>query len=208
VALNELLAAPRRSRDIYIFHDTDEALDASWSNDRIALEGHGFDVSVVRERTGLVLHPFDLATNKVLALVGRLEPRDWVDVIECDARLQPLGYLAWAACGKDPGFGPKAILAEAARGSRYSTEEIGALDFGDASPDAGALARRWNAMLSKAREIIDALPASEVGRCVLAATGDLARFDVAALSQAIQGGEIRFHAGSIRGAMPRVIAAG
>jgi len=39
----------------------------------------------------LALHPFDLATNKVLALVGRLEVRDWVDVIECDRRLQPFG---------------------------------------------------------------------------------------------------------------------
>lgn len=49
---------------------------------------------------GLALHPFDLATNKVLALVGRLEVRDWIDVIACDERLQPLGYLAWAACGQ------------------------------------------------------------------------------------------------------------
>lgn len=30
---------------------------------------------------GLVLAPFDLARNKVLALVGRLEARDWIDVI-------------------------------------------------------------------------------------------------------------------------------
>jgi hypothetical protein len=42
---------------------------------------------------GLTLHPFDLATNKVLALVGRAVPRDWVDIIECDSRLQPFGYL-------------------------------------------------------------------------------------------------------------------
>jgi hypothetical protein len=32
---------------------------------------------------GLTLHPFDLATNKVLALVGRTEVRDWVDMVEC-----------------------------------------------------------------------------------------------------------------------------
>ena len=55
------------------------------------------------EQLGLTLHPFDLATNKVLAMVGRLEVRDWVDVINADRRLQPLGYLLWAACGKDPG---------------------------------------------------------------------------------------------------------
>ncbi len=141
VALNELLAAARISRDVDLFHDTDEALAASWRADRLVLEANGFEVLVVRERTtfveaevsgggdrvrmewardtafrffplqrheefGLTLHPFDLATNKVLALVGRLEVRDWVDVIASHERVQPLGYLAWAACGKDPGFGP------------------------------------------------------------------------------------------------------
>jgi hypothetical protein len=32
---------------------------------------------------GLTLHPFDLATNKLLALVGRREARDWIDIVEC-----------------------------------------------------------------------------------------------------------------------------
>lgn len=36
------------------------------------------------EDLGLTLHPFDLATNKVLALVGRLEVRDWVDVLPAE----------------------------------------------------------------------------------------------------------------------------
>jgi hypothetical protein len=49
---------------------------------------------LVRDDTlGLALHPFDLATNKVLALVGRLEARDWIDVIGCHTRLQELGSL-------------------------------------------------------------------------------------------------------------------
>jgi hypothetical protein len=30
------------------------------------------------EELGLTLHPFDLATSKVLALVGPVEPRDFV----------------------------------------------------------------------------------------------------------------------------------
>jgi hypothetical protein len=70
---------------------------------------------VTHEDFGLTLHPFDLATNKVLALVGRLEARDWLDVITSHERVQRLGFLAWAACGKDPGFGPSAILDEASR---------------------------------------------------------------------------------------------
>jgi len=132
VALNVLLAAPRRSRDIDLFHDTTQALSATWSMDRDALTVDGYDVRVTREapafveaivsrdrgRTaiqwvrdsayrffplveddlmGLTLHPFDLATNKVLAMVGRVEARDWVDVLSCDRHLQPFGYLAWAA---------------------------------------------------------------------------------------------------------------
>ena len=74
---------------------------------------------VTHEDFGLTLHPFDLATNKVLALVGRVEARDWVDVIQCHERIQRLGYLAWAASGKDPGFSPAAILEQAGRSARY-----------------------------------------------------------------------------------------
>ncbi len=77
------------------------------------------EVRALVDRYRAPLHPFDLATNKVLALAGQLEPRDWVDVILSGERLQPLGYLAWAACGKDPGFNPAAILEHAARASRY-----------------------------------------------------------------------------------------
>src|SRR5437867_8002828 len=159
-ALNELLSAQRISRDVDLFHDSDEALAASWLADRALLESHGFQVSVVRERPtlveaevgqgndrvrmewtrdsafrffplqshpdfGLTLHAFDLVTNKVLALVGRLEVRDWVDVIVSNDRLQPLGYLAWAACAKDPAFSPAAILVGAGRSGRYSAEEVG-----------------------------------------------------------------------------------
>jgi hypothetical protein len=156
---------------------------------------------------GLVLHPFDLATNKVLALVGRLEPRDWIDVIECDARLQPLGYLAWAACGKDPGFSPKAILEEAARGGRYSVAEIQALDFGAETPDAAVLSRRWHTILATATEVVDVLSAEEVGRCVLTDGGELFRGDPPALHAVLQRGRLRFHPGRIRGAMPRVVDA-
>ena len=42
---------------------------------------------VEHEDLGLTMHPFDLATNKVLALVGRLKVRDWVDVINSHAKL-------------------------------------------------------------------------------------------------------------------------
>ena len=239
-ALNELIAGSRISRDIDLFHDTDEAVAVSWDADRRLLERHDFQLHVVRERPsyvaaevrqsgesvrvewtrdsayrffplmphaelGLVLHPFDLATNKVLALVGRLEVRDWVDVIHCGEHLQPLGYLAWAASGKDPGFGPAAILEHAARSSHYSADEVTALAFAGTPPSAAELSRRWRAPLDAARLIVEDLPASEIGTCVLTRQGELFTGDGERLRGALAGGEILFHAGRVRGAFPQIL---
>jgi len=157
---------------------------------------------IEHEDFGLALHPFDLATNKVLALVGRLEVRDWIDTIQCHENVQRLGYLAWAACGKDPGFSPAAILEEAGRSSRYSALEIEALSFAGATPDAAALSLKWHGMLEEGRGIVSALPPSEAGKCVLNVKGDL--FDGGLLELALKSGSLRFHAGSLHGAWPQI----
>lgn len=241
-ALNELLSAPRLSRDVDLFHDSESALDATWRSDRRLLEGAGFAVRVIRERAsfveaevsrkgeaallqwvrdsayrffpllahpelGLTLHPFDLATNKVLALVGRLEVRDWIDAIECSERLQPLGYLAWAACGKDPGFSPLALIEHAARTARYSAEEVQALAFAGPAPDAADLSRRWHAQLAEARALVGALPPHEAGTCVLDRAGKLCREPAATLPGAVATGALQFHHGSLRGAFPQLCPA-
>ena len=159
---------------------------------------------VEHEDFGLTLHPFDLATNKVLAMVGRLEARDWVDVIHCHDRIQRLGYLAWAASGKDPGFSPAAILEQAGRSARYTTGEIAALAFAGAPPDAAELSHRWHAMLRQARELVGVLPPAETGRCVLDERGELFAGDAAGLRTALAGGALRFHEGRIRGALPQL----
>lgn len=153
---------------------------------------------------GLVLHPFDLATNKVLALVGRVEARDWVDIIECNERLQPLGYLAWAACGKDPGFSPRAILEQASRSSRYSAEEIQHLAFDGPSPDAAQLSQRFRQALEAGHRIVGALPAEKAGECVLDDAGNLFRGGPDDAVAASANGMLRFHRGSIRGALPQL----
>jgi hypothetical protein len=239
-ALNEVLNAPRVSRDVDLFHDTERAVEASWDADRKVLEGSGFVVHLLRERTsfveaevrrgsdsvllqwvrdsayrffpllehaelGLILHPFDLATNKVLALVGRLEVRDWVDVVECSERLQPLGYLAWAACGKDPGFSPLAILEQAGRSARYSAEEVASLDFEGPAPDAADLGRRFHAALADAKVVIDHLPAEQLGKCVLDEDGRLFRAGPDRVRGGVASGLLAFHAGSIRGAWPKLV---
>lgn len=239
-ALNEILKAPRVSRDLDLFHDTAEALAAAWQADRVSLEAAGYVVSVLRERPsfveaevrrhqepvvirwtqdsayrffpllrhdelGLALHPFDLATNKVLALVGRVEARDFIDTLACDQEIQPLGYLAWAACGKDPGFSPLAILDQAARSSRYAAVELAGLAFDGAPPDPAALSRRWHAALDSGRTIVGLLPPDEAGEAVLTKGAELLRGGPDTLRAALASGALVFHAGKIGGAFPRII---
>jgi hypothetical protein len=237
-ALGEALRTARLSRDVDVFHDTAEAVAASWDEDRRLLDAAAYRVEPVRERPGFVeavlsrgearvamqwtrdsayrffpliehdvfglaLHPFDLATNKVLALVGRTEVRDWVDVLACDERLQPLGYLAWAACGKDPGFTPQGILSEAARASRYTDTEIASLAFDGNAPSAADLSRRWHAALGAAHGVIGKLPPPHVGEAVIAADAQLFTGSADTLDRALSEGRITFHRGAIGGAWPQ-----
>lgn len=239
VALNEVTGAARVSRDIDLFHDTEQAVDAAWQSDRTRFESLGWSVRVLRERPGLVeaevrgsddivrlewardsafrffplvthpelgvtLHPVDLAANKVLALVGRVEVRDWVDVITSHERIQPLGYLAWAACGKDPGFSPQSILEHAARTARYSADEVAGLEYAGDPPDARDLSRRWHRILDEAHALVSLLPADEAGQCVLTDLGELCRATAGDLATLVSSGALWFHRGRIRGALPRL----
>lgn len=153
---------------------------------------------------GLTLHPLDLATNKVLAAVGRLEVRDWVDLIESCEKLQPLGCLAWAACAKDPGFSPASIVEHCARTGRYSQAEVDSLAFAGERPDAADLGRRFRGLLDSARAVVAALPPAEAGTLVLDARGEPFRGDPRETRSAVERGELRFHRGCLRGAWPTV----
>lgn len=152
---------------------------------------------------GLTLHPVDHATNKVLALAGRRVPRDWVDAIHCHERLQPLGYLAWAAAGKDPGLSPSFILEQAAR-TRYVQPEIDALAFDGPTPDAADLSARWHQAVAQGRDLIAALPAEHAGKCVLDQRGQLLCASPGSLERELAGGRVAFHEGRIRGAFPEL----
>lgn len=157
------------------------------------------------EDFGLTLHPFDLATNKVLALAGRLEARDWIDVINCHQRIQNLGYLFWAACGKDPGFSPMSLLSESRRSSHYSAEEISQLAFSGTPPDAAELGQKWHEMQNEAEQIITLLPAQRVGTCVIDREARLFRGGPKILKTALSENTVQFHTGRIRGAFPRIV---
>lgn len=116
---------------------------------------------------GRILSPFDLATNKTLAMVGRLEARDWIDMMLCHDRLQRLGLLAFAACGKDPGYSPSAIIELGARFNRFAVEELAEVQFRSKPPDRAALHRKWHAMINEARLFMEILPPPEAGQCVM-----------------------------------------
>ena len=177
-----------------------ETVLMQWARD----SAYRFFPLVTHPDFGLALHPFDLATNKVLTLVGRLEVRDWVNLIHASARLQTLGYLAWAACGKDPGFSPASILEHAARSTTYAAEEVLALAFEPEPPDPADLSRRWHAMLGRAKQTVEALPPTEVGRCVLGRDGVLFTGDPGRLRDALTRGDLVFHPGRVRGALPEL----
>lgn len=153
---------------------------------------------------GLSLHPFDLATNKTLALIGRLEVRDWIDILACNAAVQPLGYLMWAASGKDPGLSPLFIVEEAARSSRYTQIEVDGMEYEGPRPSAAALSIQWKAILKEAREVVDILPASNVGACVLDTDSDLLKACASDLKELLAADQVRFHEGCLRGAYPVV----
>jgi hypothetical protein len=60
-------------------------------------------------------------------------------------------------------------------------------------------------MLGEAEAIIDLLPPGEVGNAVLDRDGGLFQGGAEDLASAIDAGQLQFHPGSIRGAMPRFV---
>jgi hypothetical protein len=179
----------------------DESVLVQWTHE----SAYRYFPLIEHPELGATLHPLDLATNKVLALAGRVEARDWVDIIHCDKAVQPFGYLAWAASGKDPGFSPLAILEHAARTARYTPAEVDELDFGGVRPDLTALSGRWREILCLAREVVGKLPAEHAGECVMTDRGPF-RGGPEELIKSLAEGTIWFHKGSIRGAFPRIVS--
>ena len=113
------------------------------------------------ERSGFQLSGIDLAINKLLALVGRDEPRDYLDIHEA-MDLLPLGALCWAAAGKDPGFTPAMLLDLLRRRGRYRPEDFARLHL--AQPvDLPKLKLRWLAALDAAEHFFTTRDPSEVG---------------------------------------------
>ena len=145
-----------------------------------------------------------MAADKVLTVVSRAKPQDWVEIIQLDTELQPLGYLVWAAAGREPGLNPPFILQWAAR-ARYVEVELDEVEFEGERPTAASLSLQWKAILSEARDVVAFLPWQEVGKCVLDRDFNLLRLGSEELAAALHSGEVHFHEGSLRGAFPKIV---
>ena len=148
---------------------------------------------------GYCLHHADAALNKLLALAGRQEARDFVDVLHLHDTYLSLGAMAWAACGKDPGFTPVFLLEHAGRHVAYTQTDIDRLSL-RATLDVRTMKQKWLGALEDAKRLVETLPPDEVGCLYLGpdqtpVTPDPTSDRFAAFTR---------HRGSIQGAWPTV----
>jgi hypothetical protein len=111
---------------------------------------------------GYILHPADLATNKVAAAYGRREPRDVVDLLTVHERILPLGAAIWASVGKSLGFTPEGVINWIRRTARYSREEFNRV-ASDPPVDPEATMIRLRELLDEAEVFVARMPTYKAG---------------------------------------------
>ena len=114
------------------------------------------------ELFGYVLHPVDLATNKVMAAAGRREPRDVVDLVMIHEQVLPLGAVVWAAVGKSLGFTPEGLINEIRRLARYTEADFRRV-ASDPPVDPAATMTRFRQALDEAEAFVMRMPTDKVG---------------------------------------------
>ncbi|MBO6575576.1 MAG: hypothetical protein JJ896_11285 [Rhodothermales bacterium] len=151
------------------------------------------------ELGGYVLHDIDVATNKVLALAGREEARDFVDILYVMENILALGPLIWAAVAKDPGYSPHSLLEQLRRRGRYRPEDFERLDL--VKPfDLSSAKGRWSDALDTALDFLDSRPMDEAG-CLYYRESD-GRF-VSPTSGPLAAQGVVTHFGRVGGILPR-----
>jgi len=135
-----------------------EASKIEWAHD----SAWRFMPTYFKEDLGFTLDPIDLAINKVLALAGRDEPRDFLDVLHAHYNILSLPGLVWAACGKDPGFTPNSLLELLRRKGKYQPNDFKRLRLKQAV-DLQATKQDWLAGLKLTEDTIAGFPSNEVG---------------------------------------------
>jgi hypothetical protein len=174
----------------------DEATRVDWAHD----SAWRFMPLVRDPLGGLLLHPVDLAINKVLALAGRDEPRDYVDILFVSEHVLSLGALCWAAVGKDPGFTPLSLLELLKRRGRYRPEDFARLNLVEPFdlPEAKQI---WLAAIVEAEAFVHERPPKEDG-CLYYAT-EKREFVVPSAKESLSEQGVVLHFGRPGGVLPR-----
>jgi len=171
----------------------DKPLKIEWAQDSV----YRFFPIQKDELCGYRLHDVDAATNKMLALAGREKIRDFVDIMYLHENYLSLGTMAWAACGKDPGFTPEFLLNQISRHVAYSQNDLNNLNL--TTPlDIKTLKQKWLTALSEAEKLIVELPGNEIGCLYLSAQ----KSPVTPNPGLSDFNELIRHHGSISGAWP------
>jgi hypothetical protein len=121
-----------------------------------------FFPTIKDEIFGYILHPVDLATNKVSAAYGRREPRDIVDLLTVHDRILPMGAAVWASAGKALGFTPEGIINEIRRTARYTAEDFRRVSS-DPPVDPAATMTRLREILAESEDFVTRMPTRQAG---------------------------------------------
>jgi hypothetical protein len=173
----------------------EDRVRVDWSQD----SAFRFFPAVVDPLFGYCLHQADLAVNKILALAGRAEIRDLLDTVYLDATYLGLGALAWAACGKDPGYTPSLLLDLANRHSRFQESDL-AGELLVRPIDLRDLKQRWITARERAEALCLQLPEEELGCLYLDKDNNPVTPDPADPGFS----SLKRHFGSVRGAWPKI----
>ena len=146
------------------------------------------------ETFGYMLHPVDLAMNKVMAAAGRREVRDLVDLVTVHAEILSLGAVIWAAVEKSPGFTPEGLIAEIRRNANYPAADWRAL-LSTEPIDPKHVTSRLRSALDEAENFVTRMPTEKMGLLFLK-DGHVVQPDPARLP------DYQTHAGQRRGQWP------
>ncbi len=122
-----------------------------------------FFPTVRDELFGYMIHPVDLATNKVMAAAGRRKVADAVDLLTINDHILPLGPVIWAAVEKAPGYTPEGLIAEIRRNAvRYREEDLRAVPSNEVL-DPKVFLGRLRAVLDEAEAFVSRMPTEKIG---------------------------------------------
>ena len=144
---------------------------------------------------GYMIHPIDLATNKVMAAAGRQKAADAVDLLTIHEHVLPLGAVIWAAVEKAPGYTPEGLIAEIRRNAtRYREEDLRAVPSNEVL-DPKIFHSRLRAVLDEAEAFVLRMPTEKIGLLFLK-DGEVVQPDPGHLD------DYATHAGQRRGHWP------